>query len=124
MSKRKIIMPIICAILIVSNFFLLILLFRGKVEWKLQSYKHEMIVMAQYAAALQASHDFERGKLRLYELKENGEEKYTNHNEGPFELWTMPYSSIIGKPHVEAQRAFVEMYNDKMKTMYEKKIKE
>jgi len=120
-SKRKMIIPIICATLIVSSFFLLILLLRGKVEWKLKSYQHEMIVMAQYAAALQALHDFERGKLRLYELKEDGEEKYANQNEGPFELWFMPYSSTIGKPHAEAKNVFVEMYNNKMKTMYRKK---
>lgn len=98
---------------------------RVRFEWHFQSYEYEMVIMTQYAASLQASHDFDSEKLRLYELKEdNGRERYANRNEGPFEVWIRPYSAILGKPHFESQKVFVERYNNTMKTMYRKKKKE
>jgi hypothetical protein len=84
-------------------------------------YEERMFMMTKYAAALEALNDFEHGTLRLYKLMECGERECANRNEGPFEIWYMPYYSILGKPAVEAQEVFVSMYNEKMKRMYEKK---
>jgi len=51
----------------------------------------EMYGMATYAAAGQALDDYEAGTLRLYELAENGERKFSGRYEGPFEIWYWPY---------------------------------
>lgn len=105
-------------ILLITNLIFLGILIHTISENK--KYKSQMLVMTQYAAALEVLDDLDRGTLRLYELRKGGEREYTNHDEGPFEIWRLPFYPILGKPSIEAQEAFVQMYNDKMKTMHEK----
>jgi len=109
---------IVLTILLMSNLVFLWILLRATSESR--KYKEEMVNMTQYAAALEVLDDIDSGVLRLYELRQNGKREYANRNEGPFEIWVMPYYPIIGKAHIEEQKAFVEIYNSKMKTMHEK----
>ena len=81
-------------------------------------WESQMYAMAGYAAAGQALDDYEAGTLRLYELAENGERKFSGRYEGPFEIWYWPYYPISGQPGKYTQEVFIEAYNRKMKYMH------
>jgi len=110
---------IIVIILLMSNLATLgILMYTVKQS---QRHKDEMVLMAKYAAAGQVLDDLEHDLLRLYELREEGEREFTGRKEGPFEIWYYPYYPILSKPAKESTEAFIQMYNSKMKNMYDKK---
>jgi len=78
-----------------------------------------MYGMASYAAASQASDDHKQGKLRLYELIENGKHEFSGRYAGLFEIWYWPYYSSSGWPGKYTQEVFIKAYNSKMQYMHE-----
>lgn len=113
---------LLITVLAVSNIALLVLLFRY-IECG-HDYNAEMVVMSQYAAALEALNDFNSNKLRLYELREGTEREFTHRYDGVFEIWYMPRYPITGKAPNKSIEVFVEMYNTKMRKLYSKKEQE
>lgn len=114
-TKERIVSIVLFATALASLMILLHMISQNR------KYKEQMIMMTTYAATLEALDDFERGVLRVYELRKDGEREFANRSEGPFEVWYMPYYPILGKPDIESIEEFAQSYNRKMKRMYEKK---
>jgi hypothetical protein len=89
-------------------------------SWLLNfQWETEMEVMAGYAAAIQARADFENGVRRQYELSLDGKTEYLHRNDGAFEVWSYAYYPILGHGHVFGEQRYVEVYNSKMRYMYQ-----
>lgn len=104
-------------ILVATNIISIALFVHKCRTCQLWYWKNSMLVMAKYAAALQALSDFKKGELRIYEIVEDNDREFANRYEGPFEIWHKPYHPILGYPHKYATEMFVEMYNSKMRYM-------
>ena len=107
----------VIALLIINLIVLIILVFlahqRTNRLWDIS-----MTGMAGYAAAGQALDDYKAGKLRLYELIEDGEHEFTGRYKGPFEIWYKPYYPSLGHPGKYTQELFIKAYNSKMQYMH------
>ena len=115
-SKRK--MLIITVALVLTN--LVTAVFLVKALWANRLWESQMFGMAKYAGSLQASTDFQTGKLRFYELIEDGNLEFANRYNGPFEIWHWPYYPIIfGGPHKYTEEMFIEAYNSTMQYRYD-----
>lgn len=73
--------------------------------------------MSVYAGTLQANVDYEKGKLRIYELTIDGPTCYSGRDEGKFEIWNWTY---FNKVFYYSNKNFVDSYNKKMKILHQK----
>jgi hypothetical protein len=96
---------------------LVVLGFLVRAHLQNHAWENEMFAMAALAGSLQARADYERGNLQLYEVAADSEMKATGRSEGPFQIWTWPFHSMLGQPNKFAAEQFVKSYNTKMKYM-------
>ncbi len=70
-------------------------------------------------ATRQAMDDFREGHLVLYTLSSESEKpQYTGKHDGPFEIWTYPFSPDLGRAHRYSKEQFVDFYNRKMRYVH------
>jgi len=94
--------------------------FAGNNLWRNRLWKEEVYGLASVFGAIRARDDFEKGKIRLFELdlsREQRGEVFTGKSEGPFEIWKPQYLPLLGYPSQYATEQMVASYNDKMRYM-------
>jgi|HubBroStandDraft_6_1064221.scaffolds.fasta_scaffold301767_2 hypothetical protein len=84
------------------------------ITWKLQAES-----AAEYEGVTRASHDFEKGKLRLFVIAgERDADKFSGTNEGPFEIWYPQYYPDLYPFRFSAEQ-MVARYNERMRYFHE-----
>lgn len=73
--------------------------------------------MAGYAAYYMASSDFRSGKIRIFQLSDKNDMKFTGRTTGPFEIWEWPCYSVLDRTSRYTAQKFVEFYNLRMQAM-------
>ncbi|MGA3285282.1 MAG: hypothetical protein ABSD57_12605 [Verrucomicrobiota bacterium] len=104
------------AIMSLAIAFLISLGFLVHVLWVNSLWKQEVAVHSIYEGWEQAKHDFQKGKLRLFEFHgKNEKDKFSGRHQGPFEIWTVEYDPSL---YVErfSQEQWVESYNQCMES--------
>ncbi|MCM8758412.1 MAG: hypothetical protein NC906_01380 [Candidatus Omnitrophica bacterium] len=96
--------------LITLIMFILTMIIAG--QWKGIAQKNQFLYASQLAHA-----DFEKGRLRLFELCDCETSYFTGKTFGKLEIWTKPNTRAIGIPYRIDDRIFVELYNDTMKRL-------
>ena len=108
----KIVIALLSVALITSLAFL------GRTLWQNFWWEEEVYELVGVTAARQALDDFRQGKLRLRALHgENEKLRFSGSNDGPFEIWIVPFHPSLGYPHRFATEQEVKFYNEKMRYM-------
>ena len=119
MSRKRILLTRVVVLVVINLIAMVIMVLVIRASRTNRLWKISMDGIARYAAVGQALDDYKAGKLRLYELTKDGEHKFTDRHDGPFEIWYRPYYSSLGHPGQYTQEVFVDAYNSKMWYMYE-----
>ena len=82
-------------------------------------WRDEVEAVAGELAVREASEDFSKGRLRIYEFTEesSGSNRSTGRSLEGFEVWSLRFHPALGRAHTGSTKAFVEDYNRIMRRL-------